>query len=82
MKLLAKQQQESYENSKICYICKEKFENKCLKGKKPCKFTDHVIDNYFSSLIMYHAIRSSLSKLSRILGVTNQLGTNLNNFWL
>ena len=82
MKLLAKQQQESYENSKICYICKEKFENKYLKEKKHCQFTDHVIDNSFFCLIMYHAIRSSLSKLSRILGVTKQLGTNLNNFWL
>ena len=28
MKLLTKEQQESYENAKICYICKEKFENK------------------------------------------------------
>ena len=82
MKLLAKQQQESYENSKICYICKEKFEDKCLKEKKHCKFTDHVVDSSFFLLIMYHAIRSSLSKLSRILGVTKQLGTNLNNFWL
>ena len=27
MKLSTKQQQESYENSKICYICKEKFED-------------------------------------------------------
>ena len=26
MKLLTKVQQESYENAKICYICKEKFE--------------------------------------------------------
>ena len=25
MKLLTKEQQESYENAKICYICKEKF---------------------------------------------------------
>ena len=28
MKLLIKEQQESYENGKICYICKESFENK------------------------------------------------------
>ena len=28
MKLLPKEQQESYENAKICYICNEKFENK------------------------------------------------------
>ena len=25
MKLLTKEQQESYENEKICYICKEKL---------------------------------------------------------
>ena len=31
MKLLTKQQ-ESYENTKICYICKERFEIKYLKG--------------------------------------------------
>ena len=34
LKLLVKQQQESYKNEKICYICKEKFENKYLKNKK------------------------------------------------
>ena len=28
MKLLTKDQQESYENAKICYICKGKFERK------------------------------------------------------
>ena len=31
MKLLTKEQQKSYENAKIFYICKEKFENKYLK---------------------------------------------------
>ena len=34
MKLLTKEQQESYGNANICYICKGKFENKCLKNKK------------------------------------------------
>ena len=33
-KLLTKEQQESYENPEICYICKEKFENKLCKRKK------------------------------------------------
>ena len=33
LKLLPKKQQESYEKAKICYICKEKFENKYLKEK-------------------------------------------------
>ena len=34
MKLLTKEQQESYENAKICYIFTEKVENKYLKDKK------------------------------------------------
>ena len=37
MKLLAKKQQESYKNAKVCYICKEKIKNKNLKDKKYCK---------------------------------------------
>ena len=37
MKLLKKEEQESYENAKICYICKEKFENKYVKAKKNFK---------------------------------------------
>ena len=27
MKLITKEQQESYKNAKICYICEQKFEN-------------------------------------------------------
>ena len=34
IKLLTKEQQESYENAKICYICKGKFENKFVKDMK------------------------------------------------
>ena len=34
IKLLTKEQHKSYENSNICYICKEKLENKYLKDKK------------------------------------------------
>ena len=30
-KILTKEQHESHKNAKICYICKEKFENKYLK---------------------------------------------------
>ena len=71
MKLWAKEQQQSYENAKICYICKEKFENKYLENKKHRKVTNHVVDNNFlSCLLMYHTTGSSLSKLSRMLGVT------------
>ena len=41
MTLLKKEQQESYKNAKICYICQEKFENKYLKDKKYRKARDH-----------------------------------------
>ena len=41
MKLLTKEQKESYENAKISYVCKEKFENKYLKDKKYRKVGDH-----------------------------------------
>ena len=34
MKLLTNEQQESYENAKICHICKEKFGDKYAKDKK------------------------------------------------
>ena len=41
LKLLKKEQQKFYENAKICYICKEKFERKYVKDKIYCKFRDH-----------------------------------------
>ena len=41
MIVLPKQQQESYENAKICYICKEKFESKYLKGNKYLNVEDY-----------------------------------------
>ena len=41
IKLLTKEQQESYENAKICYICQEQFENKYFKNKKYRKVRDH-----------------------------------------
>ena len=41
MKLLKKELHESYENAKMCYICKEKFENKYVKGRIYCNVRDH-----------------------------------------
>ena len=41
MKLLTQEQQESYENAKICYICQENFENKYLKNKRYRKVREH-----------------------------------------
>ena len=33
MKLLTNKQQESYENAKFCYICKEKLEDEYAEDK-------------------------------------------------
>ena len=41
MKLILKKIQESYENAKICYVCKKKTENKYLKDKKYRRVRDH-----------------------------------------
>ena len=41
MKLLTKEQQESNENGKMFYICKEKLQNKYLTDKKYRKVRDH-----------------------------------------
>ena len=41
MKLLTKEQHESHENTKICYICNGKFKNKYVKDKNYCKVRDH-----------------------------------------
>ena len=43
IKLLTKEQQESYENAKIIYICKETFDNKYLKDKNIVKLEIIVI---------------------------------------
>ena len=42
-KLLTREQQESYENAQICYICKEEFENKYLKDENILKLQIIVI---------------------------------------
>ena len=41
MKLLTKEQQKSCEDVNICYISKDKFENKYLEDKKYCKVRGH-----------------------------------------
>ena len=41
MKLLTKEQEESYGNAESLHICKEKFGNNNLKDEKYCKVRDH-----------------------------------------
>ena len=40
-KLVTNKQQELDQNGKICYICKEKFEDKYVKDEKYCGVRDH-----------------------------------------
>ena len=39
--VIKKEQQESCENAKFCFICKEKFKNKYFKKEKYPKVRDH-----------------------------------------
>ena len=48
--LLTKEQQESHENANICFVCKEKFEKKCLKDKKYCEVHFHYTGEHRSVL--------------------------------
>ena len=41
MTLLANEQQESYKKTKICYICKEKFEHRYADDKNYRNFKGH-----------------------------------------
>ena len=41
IKLLTKEQLKPYENAKLCYICKEKFDNNYSKDKKYYKVRNH-----------------------------------------
>ena len=41
MKLLTNEQRNSYQNSKICYICEEKIVNRYVQEKKYRKVRDH-----------------------------------------
>ena len=40
-KLLIKEQQKPHENAKICYISRERFEDKHAKDNTYCKVRDH-----------------------------------------
>ena len=66
MKLLTKEQQESYKNAKICYICKEKFENKYLKDKKYRKVRDlcHYTEKYRGVAHSIYKLKYSVPKKS------------------
>ena len=68
MKLLTKEQQKSYNNAEICYICIEKFKNKYLKDKKYCKVKDHYhfTGEYRGAMHSICNLKYSVSKTIRI----------------
>ena len=53
VKLLTNKQQESYENAKICYNCKEIFEHKYVKDKKYGKVRDHFNDTGVYTVVLH-----------------------------
>ena len=58
MKVLTREQQESYEYAKICCNCKGKFENKYMKDKKY-----HKIRDYFHYTREYRGTAHSICNL-------------------
>ena len=75
MKLLKKQQQKLYKNAKICYICKEKLENKYVKDKKYCKFRDHChfTGNYIDAAYTIYNLKDSVPKKIVIAFIMDQI---------
>ena len=63
IKLSTKEQEESNENAKICYTCKEKFENKSLKDKKNSKVRDycHYAGEYIGAADSIYNLKYSVS---------------------
>ena len=66
MKLLTKEQQESYENAQVCYMCKEKFENKYLKDQNIVKLEIIVIRSLSYILQFLDSTRFMASSLSNL----------------
>ena len=64
MMLLTKEQQESYENAKSCYICSEKFENKHAKVKEYYKVRDdcHYTSEYRDIVHSVCNLKDSITK--------------------
>ena len=52
IKLLTKEQQKSYENVKICFICKEKSENKFFKDMEYCQVD--IMSLYMGNIEVLH----------------------------
>ena len=79
MKLLTKEQHESYKNAKICYICKEKYENTYVKDKIYCKARGHChyTGEYKGSA---HSICNLIYSVSRKIPVAFHNGPNYHRF--
>ena len=64
MKLLTKEQQESYKKAKLCYICKKEIVSKYSKDKKYLKIKDycHYIGEYRSTAYSICNLKYSVPK--------------------
>ena len=81
MKLLTNGQQESYKNTRICYICKEKFENRYLKDKKYRKVADHYhyTEEYRGAA---HSICNSKYSVSKRIPIVFHNGSNYDYYFI
>ena len=63
MKLLTNKKQKSYENAKICYICKERIEDKHAPEKNYCKvrYRCHYIGEYRGTAHSIYNLKYSVS---------------------
>ena len=79
MMLLTKEQQESYENAQVCYICKRKFENKYLKDKKYCKVRNHC---HYTGECAAHSICKFKHKVSKDIRIDFHNGSNYDYYFI
>ena len=81
MKLLRKEQQESYENAKICFIYREKFEEKYAKDKKYRKARDHF--HYTGECrVLLHSIWNLKYTIPKEITIIFYDGSNYNYYFI
>ena len=77
MKLLIRyEHQNSYQNSKICYICKEKFEDNHVTDKKYRKVRDHYTGEYRGTA---HSVCNLKYSLPKEIPIVFHNGSNYDN---
>ena len=81
MKLLTKERQKSYQNVKICYICKQKIQDKHAKDKKYRNVRDHChYTKEYSSTV--HSICNSIYSVPKKIPIGFHNGSNYDYYFI